>query len=92
MNRLLCALGLLVAAGAATAQQAPPEFVQRLQASYRDAFAQYDANRDGVLTREEALGSNLLLGQFAEMDRDRDGRVTQAELERFLAAMPPAAQ
>jgi Ca2+-binding EF-hand superfamily protein len=89
---MLCVIGLVAIAGVATAQQAPPEFAQRLQASYRSAFMLYDANGDGVLTREEALGSNLLLGQFAEMDRDRDGRVTQAELERFLGDMPPAAR
>ncbi|MCZ7563652.1 MAG: hypothetical protein M5U08_07425 [Burkholderiales bacterium] len=69
-----------------------PEFAQRLGQSYRESFALYDANRDGVLTREEARGSNLLLAQFHEMDLDRSSAVTRAELERFLEAMPPSAR
>lgn len=88
----IVALGFLAAAGPAAAQQMPQEFAERLKSSYREAFALYDANGDGVLTREEALGSNRLLAQFGEMDINRDGRVTQAELERFLGAMPPDAQ
>ncbi|MCL4801858.1 MAG: calcium-binding protein [Burkholderiales bacterium] len=92
MRPSIAALALLAAAGAASAQQMPPEFAQRLKESYRDAFALYDANRDGVLTRAEALGSNLLLAQFGAMDFDRSGAVTQAELARFLDAMPLSAQ
>lgn len=92
MRPSIPALALLVAASAASAQQMPPEFAQRLGQSYRESFALYDANRDGVLTREEARGSNLLLAQFHEMDLDRSSAVTRAELERFLEAMPPSAR
>jgi hypothetical protein len=44
------------------------------------------------VTRDEVRGDLLLVPQFDTMDIDRDGRVTAAELERFLANLPPNAR
>jgi hypothetical protein len=44
------------------------------------------------VTRDEARGDLLFLPQFDTMDIDRDGRVTSAELERFLADLPATAR
>jgi len=72
--------------------QQPAEYTQRLQQDYRNLFATYDVNHDGVLTRDEARASNQLAPLFDSMDINRDGQVTSAELERWLADMPLAAR
>jgi Ca2+-binding EF-hand superfamily protein len=85
-NKRLAATALF-AAGAAFAQ-VPEEYAKRVADSYRAAFKQADRNADGAVTRDEARGDLLFLPQFDTMDIDRDGRVTAAELERFLANLP----
>jgi Ca2+-binding EF-hand superfamily protein len=72
--------------------QAPADYAKRVADSYRAAFKQSDRNGDGAVTRDEARGDLLFLPQFDTMDIDRDGRVTSAELERFLADLPATAR
>jgi Ca2+-binding EF-hand superfamily protein len=88
--RLSIAAALLVASTAFA--QAPADYVKRVADSYRAAFKQADRNGDGAVTRDEARGDLLFVPQFDAMDIDRDGRVTTAELERFLANLPPDAR
>jgi len=77
-----------LAAGAALAQ-APDAYVQRVVDNYRAAFARYE--RNGVVTRE-AVRADLVFGPvFDDIDINRDGVITRAELDRFLANMPPSA-
>lgn len=87
----LVAAASLVVGGAALAQ-APDEYAKRVAENYRAAFKQADRNADGAVTRDEARGDLLFLPQFDAMDIDRDGRVTAAELERFLTNLPPSAR
>ena len=44
-----------------------------------------DANRDGVATRAEAIAQAD--ARFAQMDTDRDGRVTGGEMRAYRAAL-----
>jgi len=77
-----------LAAGAALAQ-APDAYVQRVVDNYRAAFARYE--RNGVVTRE-AVRADLVFGPvFDDIDINRDGVITRAELDRFLANMPASA-
>jgi EF hand domain-containing protein len=66
----------------------PANYQQRLQQQYRDLFATYDVDHDGVLTRDEARASNRLAPVFDSMDINRDGKVTDEELARWLADIP----
>jgi Ca2+-binding EF-hand superfamily protein len=81
-----------LAAVAAASAQAPAEYTKRVTDGYRTAFKQADRDGDGAVTRDEVRGDLLLVPQFDTMDIDRDGRVTAAELERFLANLPPNAR
>ncbi|HYA47590.1 MAG TPA: hypothetical protein VEF92_08570 [Burkholderiales bacterium] len=90
MKVVLAALAL--AASATTAAQVPQSFLDRVEQDYRSAMKAQDDNRDGAVTRDEAHGNLLLLGLFDDIDTDRDGRITQEELERFLRALPDSPQ
>jgi len=83
---------LILAASASAAAQVPQSFLTRVEQGYRDAMKTQDDNRDGVVTRDEARGNLLLSGRFDDIDTDRDGRITQEELERFLRALPDSPQ
>ncbi|HKC44520.1 MAG TPA: EF-hand domain-containing protein [Burkholderiales bacterium] len=86
--RTIVMLVAALAAGAALAQ-APDAYVQRVVDNYRAAFARYE--RNGVVTRE-AVRADLVFGPvFDDIDINRDGVITRAELDRFLANMPPSA-
>jgi len=81
-------LAAALAAGAALAQ-APDAYIQRVVDNYRAAFARYE--RNGVVTRE-AVRADLVFGPvFDNIDINRDGVITRAELDRFLANMPASA-
>lgn len=48
-------------------------------------FSNFDLNDDGGITREERLAFPYVDGiAFARIDRDGDGRIDEAEFERFL--------
>jgi hypothetical protein len=86
--RTIVMLAAALAAGAALAQ-APAAYVQRVADNYRAAFALYE--RNGVVTRE-AVRADLFFGpRFDDIDINRDGVITRAELDRFLADMPVSA-
>ncbi len=86
--KIIAILAAALAAGAALAQ-APPEYLKRVADSYRAAFSTYE--RDGVVTREQVRGNLLLEVYFDDIDINRDGVITRAELERFLANLPARA-
>ena len=77
-----------LAAGTAFAQ-APAEYVKRVADNYRAAFAVYE--RNGVVMRAQVSGDLFLEPRFDDIDTNRDGVITRAELERFLANLPPYA-
>jgi Ca2+-binding EF-hand superfamily protein len=80
-----------LSAGIAFAQQPPPEYLKRVADHYRAAFAAADTGGKGYITPADVQGDLFLLPVFNAMDINRDGRVTNEELERFLAALPPGA-
>jgi hypothetical protein len=83
MRAIVIAAALV--AGSAFAQ-APAEYLKRVADSYRAAFALYE--RNGVVLRTQ-VQSDLFFGvRFDDIDINRDGVVTRAELERFLANLP----
>lgn len=45
----------------------------------RTEFMQLDRNRDGTISRVEALANQDVLKRFGAFDGDRDGRLTEAE-------------
>ena len=49
-----------------------------------EAFQRTDANRDGVITREEAKIWTGLTRQFDHFDTDRDGKLSNAEFTQAL--------
>ena len=88
--------GLALSRGAVLAIVALAAFVASANASdkrdydrrsverYRALFAQLDHDRDGVVTRVEALGDLDFGPLFTDIDIDRDDRVTADELTRYL--------
>jgi len=54
----------------------------------RDSFTSLDLNGDGRLSLAEAAGNAEIVTRFDRADRNRDGKLTQVELNR-LAKLPP---
>jgi len=52
-------------------------------ADYSDTVARLDSNGDGVVTRQEVPFNHALAFEFALVDTDRNGRITQAELSNW---------
>lgn len=64
---------------------------QQASKDLQERFAKADGNRDGALSREElnkaaAPGFPVMQQNFAEMDKDRNGKLTLAERDGFLKA------
>jgi Ca2+-binding EF-hand superfamily protein len=51
-------------------------------------FAVWDADRDGILTREEIPDAAI----FGKVDADKDGKITRAEVAAFLNVRPEPPQ
>lgn len=79
----LVALGASLLAGAAHAGQQGPQDGPR--GPRPDPLAMADANKDGIVTREEMLAS--VQAHFNEMDANHDGKVTPEEREAFNAKL-----
>ncbi len=47
---------------------------------YQVTITALDKNGDGVLTRGEVPATHALSSEFKRVDRNRDGRITEAEL------------
>ena len=52
-------------------------------ADYRATVPDLDRNGDGVVTREEVPPDHALSSEFKLVDRNRDGRITAAELQNW---------
>ena len=61
------------------------EYDRRAAARYAMLFQTLDRDADGRVTRAEAQGDLNFSPRFADMDINRDGVVTTAELQRFIA-------
>jgi hypothetical protein len=57
----------------------------------RGSFRSLDLNGDGRLSLSEAAGYGEIVTRFDRADRNRDGKLTQAELERLAKLPPPKA-
>jgi hypothetical protein len=75
---------LLAAAASAAGADAKAEYELRSAERYVALFLSLDRNNDGVVTREEAQGNLNFTPRFDDMDINRDGSVTSAELQRFV--------
>ncbi len=74
-------LGLLVALGCSTAVSIPP-INPKLAAE--KAMAEYDLNKDGYLDEQELVNCPGLAAALKELDKDKDGKVSKAELQAGL--------
>lgn len=81
---IACLAAVLAGTGSAGADDRA-EYNRRAAERDRALFASLDRNADGTLTREEAEGDLTLGPRLVDADIDRDGRVTRAEMERYLA-------
>lgn len=70
--RRACAAALLVVGAGAL-----PAGAQTARPAASDLFARVDANRDGVVTRQEFSAARSR--DFADLDTDRDGRLSRKE-------------
>jgi hyperosmotically inducible protein len=78
MNRRACVtLFLMLVSAAAWAQDAT-------EPATRSEFITLDRNRDGYISKVEALGNQEVHKRFSAFDQDRDGRLSEAE---YAAAM-----
>ena len=51
---------------------------------YLEMFSAQDVDRSDQVTREQVLGNVEFIAVFDDMDINRDGIVTKAELDRYL--------
>jgi hypothetical protein len=63
---------------------AKSDYDQRSAARYTALFQSLDRNGDRTVTRVEAQGDLNLGPVFDDMDINRDGVVTNAELQRYI--------
>ena len=78
MNRCACVtLFLLLASATAWAQDAA-------EPATRSEFIALDRNRDGYISKVEALANQEVHKRFGSFDQDRDGRLSELE---YAAAM-----
>jgi hypothetical protein len=92
MKRNITSLIILAAVAGLPVVAAPLDAPTSASASGRDlaglenrwalplTFNSFDANKDGFISRQEAATSPLLASQFAQLDKDGDGRLSPEEL------------
>jgi Ca2+-binding EF-hand superfamily protein len=61
-----------------------PMLAPRLRDQYLAQFRAADTNRQGYLTRKDALAAGFFPGQFSLLDQNGDGRLTEKELLGYL--------
>lgn len=76
--------GIARYAGSAAAGSTAPDTAELRAGSYTAV----DLNGDGRLSLAEAAGNAEIVTRFDRADRNRDGKLTQVELNR-LAKLPP---
>ena len=85
------ALGLLMAATAASAQDTPPPAQtggeHRGPPKAEDVITRLDTDKDGTISKAEAAASPRMAQRFDTIDTDHDGKLTAAELSAFFATM-----
>jgi hypothetical protein len=75
---------LLMACAAGTRAQDKAEYDRRGTAHDMSLFQSLDRNNDQAVTRLEAAGDLDFGPRFDDMDINRDGIVTRAELQRYV--------
>ena len=65
---------------------------ERSVARFEQQFASLDVDRNAEVSRIEANGNVDFIAAFEDIDINRDGVVSQAELDRFLASRFGAAR
>jgi Ca2+-binding EF-hand superfamily protein len=83
--RRVCAVALLAVCVTGAAADDRADYVRRLAERDRSVFKALDLNRDGVVTRDEAIHDLDFAPRFDDMDINRDGVVTADEFQRYLA-------
>ena len=85
-SALRFAVMLMLGLAGATAQaQDRNAFVQRAAAASVELFRSLDRDGDGAVTRLEAQGDVNFIPVFNDIDINRDGIATKAELDRYLS-------
>lgn len=85
-RRGLAVLAAMLAATTAFAD-ARDDYNRRNAERLHELFRLADANRDGVVTRQEATGSIELEARFDDIDVGRDGAISREELQHWLEAV-----
>ena len=78
-------LGASVVAGAAAPADERAAYNSRAAERFSTLFQSLDRDGDGAVTREEARGDLNFGPRFEDMDINRNGIVSRAELQRFVA-------
>ncbi|AFT89318.1 hypothetical protein [Paraburkholderia phenoliruptrix] len=89
MKKLLAALVLCCASTVTFAQAAPqaanPQRVERMVQQLQSRFANANTTHDGKLTREQAAaGMPMVASHFDEIDTQKTGYVTLAQIENYM--------
>ena len=83
LNRAAAVVALTGAAFSVSAQQAPttPD-----RAAIEAAFGRADANKDGMLSKDEAVRLPAIAAKFAQLDLNKDGMLNPEEFAAGYSA------
>jgi Ca2+-binding EF-hand superfamily protein len=86
MKPISCCLfaAMLGCAVGSAAADPKSEYERRAAERYVALFQSLDLDSDGTVSREEAQGDLNFRPSFDDMDINRDGIVTLAELQRYI--------
>lgn len=87
MLKSFAVLSALLLSPAVMAQDAPPPPPTGGVPQPEQIFAFLDANKDGFIARDEAQGP--LVQYFANIDTDKDEKISMVELKTAMAALRP---